>query len=113
MKVGRLRVKFIQVCEWFDGCDRLKIILKSRKNKITKLYLIFKIIKPRHNCDLDITLKPLHNRDDWKIEEFSSSCSSLSIKVDWQEREMMNSSELGCEVCVVQFKWIKGESGLI
>jgi len=26
---------------------------------------------------------------------------------------MMNSSELECEVCVVQFKWIKGESGLI
>jgi len=25
----------------------------------------------------------------------------------------MNSSELGCEVCAIQFKWIKGESGLI
>jgi len=28
------RVKFVGVCEWFDGYDRLKIIFKSRKNKI-------------------------------------------------------------------------------
>jgi len=43
--MGGLRVKFVKVCEWFDGCDRLKIILKSKKNKITKLYFILKIIK--------------------------------------------------------------------
>jgi len=36
--MGGLRVKFVkEVCEWFDGCDRLKIIFKSKKNKITKL----------------------------------------------------------------------------
>jgi len=35
VKVIRLRVNFVQVCEWFDGCDRLKIIFKSKKNKIT------------------------------------------------------------------------------
>jgi len=29
MKVGGLRVNFVKVCEWFDGCDRLKIIFKS------------------------------------------------------------------------------------
>jgi len=45
MKVTGFRVKFVKVCEWFDGCDRLKIIFKSNKNKITKLYFILKIIK--------------------------------------------------------------------
>jgi len=45
VKVSRLRVKFVKVCEWFDGCDKLKIIFKSKKNKITKLYFILKIIK--------------------------------------------------------------------
>jgi len=29
MKVGGLRVNFVKFCEWFDGCDRLKIIFKS------------------------------------------------------------------------------------
>ena len=32
--MGGLRVKFVKVCEWFDGCDRLQIIFKSKKNKI-------------------------------------------------------------------------------
>jgi len=45
VKMGGLRVKFVKVCEWFDGCDRLKIIYKSKKNKISKLYFILKIIK--------------------------------------------------------------------
>jgi len=35
----------VKVCEWFDGCDRLKIIFKSRKNKITKLSIILNMIK--------------------------------------------------------------------
>jgi len=39
--MGGLRVKFVKVCEWFDGYDRLKIMCKSKKNKITKLYFIF------------------------------------------------------------------------
>ena len=43
--MGRLRVKFVNIFEWFDGCDRLKIIFKSMKNKITKFYYILKIIK--------------------------------------------------------------------
>jgi len=29
VKMGSLRVKFDEVYEWFDGCDRLKIIFKS------------------------------------------------------------------------------------
>jgi len=29
VKVGGLRVKFVQVYEWFDGCDTLKLIFKS------------------------------------------------------------------------------------
>ena len=29
VKVVGFRVKFVKVCEWFDGCDRLKIIFKS------------------------------------------------------------------------------------
>jgi len=55
----------------------------------------------------------LHNRDDGKIKKFPFSFPSLSVKVDWREREMMNSSGLESEVCVVHFKWIKGESGWI
>jgi len=54
----------------------------------------------------------LHNRDDLKIEECSSSIC-LSIKVDWRERKMMNSSGLECEACVVHFMGFKGESDLI
>jgi len=45
VKVSWFRVKFVNVFEWFNGCDRLKIILKSKKNKTTKLYFILKIIK--------------------------------------------------------------------
>jgi len=39
------RVKFVKVYEWLDGCDRLKIIFKCGKNKITKLCFILKKIK--------------------------------------------------------------------
>jgi len=52
MKVGGLRVKFVKICEWVDGCDRLEIIFKSSKNKITKLYFILKIIKKYHYISL-------------------------------------------------------------
>jgi len=45
VKDGGFRVNFIEVCEWFNGCDRLKIIFKSRKNKITKFSLILNMIK--------------------------------------------------------------------
>ena len=34
MKVGGLRVKFVHVCEWFDGCDTLKLIFKSQKTRL-------------------------------------------------------------------------------
>ena len=30
-----------------------------------------------HNFNLDITLKPRHNRDDLKIKEYPSTCPSL------------------------------------
>jgi len=45
VNVRGFRVKFVKVCEWFHGCDRLKIIFKSRKNKITKMFFNLKIIK--------------------------------------------------------------------
>ena len=52
VKVDGLRVKFVKVCEWFDGYDRLKIVFKSKKNKIAKLYFILKIIKNYHYISL-------------------------------------------------------------
>jgi len=56
-----------------------------------------------------MTLKPLHNRHDWKIEEFPSSFP-LSLIVDWRERDRINSSGLECEAYLVHFKGIKCES---
>ena len=52
LKVVGFRVKFVKVYEWFPGCDRLKIIFKSRKQKITKLFFILKIIKNYHYISL-------------------------------------------------------------
>ena len=52
VKVNGLRLKFVKVCESFDECDRLKIIFKSKKNKITKLYFILKIINIYHYISL-------------------------------------------------------------
>ena len=52
VKVGGFGVTFVKVCEWFDGCDRLKIIFKSRKNKITKLCFNLKMIKNYHSISL-------------------------------------------------------------
>jgi len=52
----------------------------------------------------------LHNRHDLKIEEFPSSCPSLSLIVDWRERDRMNLNGLECEACLVHFMGIKGES---
>jgi len=43
-EVGGFRVKFVKVCEWFDGYNRLKNIFKSRKNRIIKLSFNLKII---------------------------------------------------------------------
>ena len=48
VKEGGFRVKFYKVCEWFDGSDRLEIIFKSRKNKITKLSFILNTIINYH-----------------------------------------------------------------
>jgi len=45
VKVRGFRVKFVRVCEWFHRFDRLKIIFKTRKNKITKFSFILKVIK--------------------------------------------------------------------
>ena len=42
VKVAGFTVKFVKVYERFDGCDRLKIILKSSKNKVTKIFFILK-----------------------------------------------------------------------
>ena len=48
MKEVGFRVKFDKVCEWFDGCDRLEIKFKTRKNKITKLFFILNMIRNYH-----------------------------------------------------------------
>ena len=48
VKEGGFRVKFVKLCERFDWSDRLEIIFKSRKNKITKLCVILKMIKNYH-----------------------------------------------------------------
>jgi len=66
--------------------------------------------KLRRNDNLDITVKPLHNIDDLKIEEFPFSFPFLSLNVDWRESERMNSSGLECEACLVHSKGIKCES---
>jgi len=50
-----------KVCEWFDGCDKLKIIFKSEKKKISKLYFILKIIKNYHYISLNDRRKKYEN----------------------------------------------------
>jgi len=45
VKEGGFRVRFVKVCESFDGYDRLKIIFKSRKNKITNLSFILNMVR--------------------------------------------------------------------
>jgi len=52
VKEGEFRVKFDKVCKWFDGRDRLEIIFKSRKNKITKLSFILNMIRNYHYISL-------------------------------------------------------------
>jgi len=52
VKEGGFRVKCVKLCEWFDGCYKLKIIFKSRKNKITKLCFILKMVKNYHCINL-------------------------------------------------------------
>jgi len=49
----------------------------------------------------------LHNRHDWKIEEFSSSFPSLSLIVDWRERDMMDSSGLECKLVLFTLRGLK------
>jgi len=60
---------FVEVCEWFDGCDRLKIIVKSRKNKITKLSFILNMIKNYHYVSLICCRKNI-NMYKWIIQNF-------------------------------------------
>jgi len=45
VKVCGFSVKNVEVYECFDECYRLKVIFKWRKNKITKVPFILKIIK--------------------------------------------------------------------
>jgi len=67
VKEGGFKVKFLKVCEGFDGCDRLKIIFKSRKNKITKLSFILKMIKNYHCISLICVEKFLICINEYKI----------------------------------------------
>jgi len=39
VKLNGFSVNFVEICEWFGGCDRLKVILKSRKNKKKYRYI--------------------------------------------------------------------------
>ena len=48
VKEGGFRVRFVMICKWFDGYDRLEIIFKSRKNKITNLSFILNMIRNYH-----------------------------------------------------------------
>jgi len=57
VKVSGFRVKFVEVCKLFDGCDRLKVIFKSRKNKIIKFFFIFNMIKNYHFISLSCRSK--------------------------------------------------------
>jgi len=59
VKEGGFRVKFVKVCEWFDGSDRLEIIFKSRKNKITQLSFILNMIRYYHYIILFVVEKIL------------------------------------------------------
>ena len=52
VKANGFRVNFVEVCELFDGCDKLKIIFKSTKNTNTKLSVILKIVKNYHYISL-------------------------------------------------------------
>ena len=65
MKEDKLRVNFVEVCEWFDRCDGLKIIFKLRKNYITKLSFILKMIKTYHCISLICCRKNI-NMYKWK-----------------------------------------------
>jgi len=42
VEVSGFRVKFVEDCELFDGCDRLKIIFKSRKKWDYQVVFYFK-----------------------------------------------------------------------
>jgi len=42
-----------------------------------------------------------------KNRGISTSFPSLSLNMDWRVREMMNSSGLECEACLVHFKGLK------
>jgi len=48
VKEAAFRVKFDKLYESFYGCDRLEIIFKSSKNKITKLSFILNMIRNYH-----------------------------------------------------------------
>jgi len=55
----------------------------------------------------------LHNRDDWKVEKFPSSFPFRSLKVDWREREMVNSKGLEDGFRVKFVKVCEGFDGVI
>jgi len=59
VKEGWFRVRFVKVCEWFDGYDRLEIILKTWKNKITNLPFVFNMIRKYHYIILFVVEKIL------------------------------------------------------
>ena len=42
MKVSGFRVNFVEVCEWFNVCDRLKVKFKLRKKQDYQIVFYFK-----------------------------------------------------------------------
>jgi len=65
VKVSGFRVNFVEVCEWFNGCDRLKVKFKLRKKKITKFSFILNMIKNYHYISL-ICCGKIINMYKWK-----------------------------------------------
>jgi len=54
VKVSEFRVKFVEVCEWFDGCD------KFRKKQDHQIVLYFKNYTTPRQLSLTIAIKSSH-----------------------------------------------------
>jgi len=52
VKVSGFRVKFVELCEWFDGCDRLNITKLSLILNMTTNYRYTSLICCRKNINM-------------------------------------------------------------
>jgi len=60
VKVSGFRVNFVQVCEWFDGCDKLRIIFKLRKKQDHQIVLYFKNCTTPRRLSLTLAMKSVY-----------------------------------------------------